>query len=80
MTSRDFLQKYRRFRSRAIEELGDIGEDGVLQLFSLYLALTEQSERSNPLVDLMNLFYGMNQHDDSDPDSDSNNDETPPTF
>ena len=80
MTSREFIQKYRRFRSRATEELGEIGEDSILQLFSLYLALTESSDRPNPLMDLMNLFYGMNQHDDSDPDSDDNNDEAPSTF
>ena len=33
----DFLREYRRFRARVREELGDIDESCIVQLFNLYM-------------------------------------------
>lgn len=37
----DFIQKYRRFRAKAQEELGNVDESILIQLFHIYLVLDD---------------------------------------
>ena len=58
MNYRDFLREYRKFKIRAREELGDIEESFIVQLFNLYM---DKYGGNNPFG--FNNVYGFDPFD-----------------
>ena len=58
----DFLREYRKFRARVREELGNIGESCIVQLFNLYVS--KYGEDKPPEVN--NNFYTFDPFDNNE--------------
>jgi|SaaInlV_150m_DNA_3_1039698.scaffolds.fasta_scaffold137515_1 hypothetical protein len=57
----DFLREYRKFRARVREELGDIDESCIVQLFNLYMDKFGENKPSE-----VNNYYAFDPYDNND--------------
>jgi hypothetical protein len=72
---KSFISHYRAFRNQIFEECGDMEEDNIILLYSLYL---ENKHTVNPLAGIesfLNQYTSLFSPPNLDPDDEENDDD-----